>query len=412
MATTISGSSVYYAGGGGGGGNGTNRAGGQGGGGTGGNLVGSNATNGAANTGGGGGGAGLSSVASGGSGVVIISYSSLYRITIGAGLTGSTATSGSNKITTFTSGTGTVSFALAANYVRTSVAGYFVGGYNSQAPAYSNVVDKLAFSSETISTLTAMTLSLPFSGAGFANSGVAGYVGGWYDGTTGYKWSLPTDTRSTLQMTSEQRYACAGFSNTAVAGYVAGGHDVNAGDQSTKINKIAFPADTFSTSGSVLTVKNYYSIGSSDYGVAGFTFGGTYSSTTVDKIAFPSDTVSSVSGGLSSASTYSSGFADSGTAAYVLLNNANSYGTAMQKFAFPSMTRTTLSATVVTATWQSGGNCNIGVAGYIAGGSSAGGSLDVINRFALPAETRSVLTAVLSVKSQAAEGTFSDCGEF
>jgi len=294
---------------------------------------------------------------------------------------------------------------------RQAVAGYFVNGYNSFTPAYVNTVDKLSFSAETISTLTPTTYTYPSSGSGFANSGVAGYIGCVYgDATIGFKWSLPSDTRSTLTMTSEERYAGAGFSNTAVAGYVAGGQDVGAGDQSTKINKIAFPADTFSTSGSVLTVKNYYSIGSSDYGVAGFTFGGTNSSTTVDKIAFPSDTVSSVSGGLSSASAYSSSFADSGTAAYVLLNNAGGYGTAIDRFAFPTMTRTTISATVVTATWQSGGNCNIGVAGYFGGGSSAGGSLDVINRFALPAETRSVLTAVLSVKRQSAEGAFSDCG--
>jgi hypothetical protein len=66
------------------------------------------------NTGGGGGG-GASRVASrtgssGGSGVVIFSYPSLYSITIGSGLTGSTATSGSNKITTITAGAGNVSF--------------------------------------------------------------------------------------------------------------------------------------------------------------------------------------------------------------------------------------------------------------------------------------------------------------
>jgi hypothetical protein len=43
--------------------------------------------------------------------VVILSYPSGYTITIGAGLTGSTATSGSNKVTTLTAGTGNVSWA-------------------------------------------------------------------------------------------------------------------------------------------------------------------------------------------------------------------------------------------------------------------------------------------------------------
>jgi hypothetical protein len=69
------------------------------------------------NTGGGGGGgnSGLSSGGSdggaGGSGVVILSYPSGRTITIGAGLTGTTATVGSLKITTITAGTGNVSWA-------------------------------------------------------------------------------------------------------------------------------------------------------------------------------------------------------------------------------------------------------------------------------------------------------------
>jgi hypothetical protein len=47
----------------------------------------------------------------GGSGVVILKYADTRTITIGAGLTGSTATSGSFKVTTITAGTGSVSFA-------------------------------------------------------------------------------------------------------------------------------------------------------------------------------------------------------------------------------------------------------------------------------------------------------------
>jgi hypothetical protein len=43
--------------------------------------------------------------------VVILRYPSGYTITIGAGLTGSTATVGSNKVTTITAGTGNVSWA-------------------------------------------------------------------------------------------------------------------------------------------------------------------------------------------------------------------------------------------------------------------------------------------------------------
>jgi hypothetical protein len=46
----------------------------------------------------------------GGSGVVILRYPDTYTITIGAGLTGTTATSAPKKITTITLGTGNVSW--------------------------------------------------------------------------------------------------------------------------------------------------------------------------------------------------------------------------------------------------------------------------------------------------------------
>jgi hypothetical protein len=93
-------------------GNGTAGAGGTGGGGQGGSANNGGAVAGSANTGGaGGGGAAVTAGTTGGSGVVILKYPNTYTITIGAGLTGSTATSGSDKITTITAGTGNVSWA-------------------------------------------------------------------------------------------------------------------------------------------------------------------------------------------------------------------------------------------------------------------------------------------------------------
>jgi hypothetical protein len=73
-----------------------------------------NGTAGSANTGGGGGGCTYEnfSGAGGGSGIVILKYADAYTITIGAGLTGSTAApSGGFKVTTMTAGTGNVSWA-------------------------------------------------------------------------------------------------------------------------------------------------------------------------------------------------------------------------------------------------------------------------------------------------------------
>jgi hypothetical protein len=43
--------------------------------------------------------------------VVILRYPAFYNITIGAGLTASTSIVGTNKVTTFTAGTGTISWA-------------------------------------------------------------------------------------------------------------------------------------------------------------------------------------------------------------------------------------------------------------------------------------------------------------
>lgn len=125
MASSITGTSTDYAGGGGGGTRQLSGAtsGGTGGGGGAGNGTNTNATGGAAtsNTGSGGGGGGLSSGSvsgaggNGGSGIVILRYPSAYAITFqtGVGFISSTATlsATSEKVTTITAGSGTITFA-------------------------------------------------------------------------------------------------------------------------------------------------------------------------------------------------------------------------------------------------------------------------------------------------------------
>jgi len=113
----IGGTGNYYAGGGGGAHRtslfGNVQNGGDGGGGRGATYQGGQTSQpGTSNTGGGGGGGvtvGLTGSA-GGSGVVILRYPNTYTVTIGSGLTGSTSTDGSDKVTTFTEGTGNISF--------------------------------------------------------------------------------------------------------------------------------------------------------------------------------------------------------------------------------------------------------------------------------------------------------------
>ena len=121
----ISGSTVYYAGGGGGSAmnpsGSVGGAGGTGGGGNGANDTGGgNSTNeaGTTNTGGGAGGGSRYSGQgkAGGSGVVIVRYPDAYTITVGSGITeasGSPFTESSDKVSVFTGGTGTITFAEA-----------------------------------------------------------------------------------------------------------------------------------------------------------------------------------------------------------------------------------------------------------------------------------------------------------
>jgi hypothetical protein len=113
LSVSITGSSVEYAGGGGGG-SGSGGTGGSGGGagaGSGGQSGGSGSSA-SANTGsGGGGGANAGGGGgNGGSGIVILRYPNTKTITIPGGLTATTTTDGSDKVTTFTAGTGNISF--------------------------------------------------------------------------------------------------------------------------------------------------------------------------------------------------------------------------------------------------------------------------------------------------------------
>lgn len=118
LASSITGSSVSRAGGGGGGAENGKTAGSASSGGGAGSVSTNNATSGTVNTGGGGGGAGYNAADSGsggngGSGVVILKYPDTYVLSASAGLSHRTDSITGYRITTFTAGTGTVSFSEA-----------------------------------------------------------------------------------------------------------------------------------------------------------------------------------------------------------------------------------------------------------------------------------------------------------
>jgi len=105
ISSNITGTSVFRAGGGSGLGMGSASSGG-----TRGEIFGGTlADNGAPNTGAGAGGAN-GDPRTGGSGIVILRYPSQHSIELGAGLSGSTAVVGANKVTQITAGTGNISF--------------------------------------------------------------------------------------------------------------------------------------------------------------------------------------------------------------------------------------------------------------------------------------------------------------
>lgn len=97
VESSITGVATYRAGGGGGRGDSGGGVGGLGGGGT------TDGGSGVANTGGGGAGS-QGAQSQGGSGVVIVKYPAIYTLTPGVGLTHSTTTVGSYKVTEFTAG--------------------------------------------------------------------------------------------------------------------------------------------------------------------------------------------------------------------------------------------------------------------------------------------------------------------
>ena len=283
---------------------------------------------------------------------------------------------------------------------RQGVAGYQGARYND-----SNRLDitKLSFSTETASNIG--NVSVNASGyCGFANSGVAGYLGG-NNTLNGNKVAFPSDTISVLTpIAIGSKYGVAAFSNTAVAGYQCGGQEAS---QTDTIAKVAFPSDAVSASATTLASVNYYSCGSSNYGVAGYTFGGAFNNTQVNKIAFPSDTRTTIT--TLSATSYPSCFANSGSAAYVNINNAG-YSATIETYAFPSDVKTTYSATLSVARWQMGGFCNIGIAGYFCGGAATAGFSDVYDRFDMVSNVRTTLVAVLTTSGTSASGAFADCG--
>ena len=197
------------------------------------------------------------------------------------------------------------------------LAAYFAGGIDTN-----NIsgIDKIAFSSDAKSTLSATLSTARYALAGAANSGTAAYFAGGFHGPSSTyisgidKITFSGDTKSTLSATlSTTSYNLAGAANSGTAAYFAGGG--NGSGNVSGIDKITFSGDTKSTLSATLSTARNTLAGAANSGTAAY-FAGGYDSggniSGIDKITFSGDTKSTLSATLSTARSYQAGAANSG----------------------------------------------------------------------------------------------------
>ncbi len=281
-------------------------------------------------------------------------------------------------------------------------AGYIMGG----AGGYLDTVDRFSFPSDARTTLGTGLSSARHSGAGFSNSGTAGYAAG--GGTTGNtpsttvdKFAYSDDSRSTLGtgLADARTNVCFGFSNSGTAGYIGGGWSSTGSAATDKTDKFAFSDDSRSTISDTLVAAAQYIAGMTNSGTAGYTLGGYTGSnlSRVEKLAFSNDTFSTLGTGLSVAVRIASGMANSGTAGYSSGGYSDAHQTGVDKFSFSDDSRSTLGTGLSAGSQAHSGYANSGVAGYFTGGSPNLGS--ATDKFSFADDSRSTGTTLSGTRS-------------
>jgi hypothetical protein len=308
---------------------------------------------------------------------------------------------------------------------RQSVAGYIAGGGSTTSNSETNggLIDKITFSSDTRSTLSAVMSNY---GAvwpqGFANSGVAGYISGGYSGASSTppqiyntffsrvdKILFPTDAKSTLTATVLAKYNSGSCANSGVAGYIASGDE--ALSTSTAIQKLVFSTEIVSTLSATTTAGGRWMGMVSNNGIAGYIFLGGYGSNAIDKLLFSTDTKSSLVA--TKSGTGAGFFANGSVAGYICGGDSANYAL-IDKLSFSAETISASSAVLdIASQYNSGSFANHEVAGYVNGGNnmSGGSPTNRSEKFAFPSDTRSLLGTILTAAVSAGAG-FADCGVF
>jgi hypothetical protein len=205
----------------------------------------------------------------------------------------------------------------AAGSSNKDVAGYMYGG-GTWNTGITSTIYRWSFVNDSTRTLASTLSSTRVACGSVSNSGVAGYIAGGATSTGTVagiysvidKLAYASESRSTLSATlATARSYVTGVSNSGGAGYFMGGalngNPQSSADCSAAITKLSYSTDTASTLGGSLSISGYWASAVSNSGVAGYMMsiiaflGVNYNNSPTynycNKISYTTDTVSSVS---------------------------------------------------------------------------------------------------------------------
>jgi uncharacterized repeat protein (TIGR02543 family) len=276
-------------------------------------------------------------------------------------------------------------------------AGYFAGGWNENNQKF---IDKLLFSNESRSTLTA-TLSRSVSNHSACNSLLAGYFAGGGNQSFIDKLLFSDETRSTLTATLSLPVDDQSACNSTLAGYFAAGGN-NDGEQSF-IDKLLFSDDSRTTLTAILSQSVGYQSAcnsiSTGYFAGGINSISNYQSF-IDKLLFSNESRTTLTAILSQ-TIYAQSACNSISAGYFAGGDNGSYQNYIDKLLFNNESRSTL-ATTLSQNVYAQSACNSTSAGYFAGGNIYNNHDEIyyyqsfIDKLLFSNETRSTLTVTLS----------------
>ena len=282
--------------------------------------------------------------------------------------------------------------------------GYALGGSGPGGVIYTT--DKLNFANDTNSTISGNEISAG-GNMGFADSGTAGYsTGGGFPGgrvqSTGRR-VFATDTfTSGVSSMSTGTSGGGATANRGQYGYVGGG-DTYEGAYLSRVEKMAFSNNTWSSSGSLPTARAQLFGGSYNTGTAGYFKGGvqgpaqSYASLSdITKITFSTHGVSTLGSTLSNVIYGSTSMSNSGTAGYTHVPVVGGYlSTRVDKMAFSTETNSSIGNIWPNTVRYGAQMSNKGIAGYTGGGSGSN-YLSAIYKIAFSNDSTSTVSGGLA----------------